>query len=252
MSNNTENRSRALAEVVAIDAWHDAFDQNISKVDLYVDVEFETGRIGGEAESSVRFRLNISQADLVVVIPDSEPLGIEKRSVSRDSPPMMSTISNEIELSADATMSIARIGEADKLDYPFFVTQSKTSDGHYRWILRPSQGQVLQGRPWNPDAMPRMKIFDKRKNRRRGIPPVARVEVRCRREDIKISDIEWKDNSLWEIAKSRAGFRNKLAAAEAYIRDRLAKENLPQNNFNDSFGDITLASVIAEPQGADR
>lgn len=110
---------------------------------------------------------------------------------------------------------------------------------------------MLEGRPWDANESPRLEIIDQRNNRHKGIPPTLRVEVRCRREDLEITEIDLKDSSVLEKAKNKIGFRNRLAAAEAYIRDRLAKEGLTIKKFNDSFGEITLASTIAEPQKAD-
>lgn len=245
MSDNNSNRRRALAEVVSIDAWHDEFTATTLKVALHVDVVFETGRIGGEAESPVRFRLNVKQADVVVVIPESEPLGVEKKSVSRDAPQMLGGIAETIELSTEGSIEMEDVADELRL---ISITQSNTPDGQYRWSLRPCKGIVLQGRPWDANESPRLKIIDERKDRQKGIPPTVRVEVRCRREDLEITDLNSKDESVLEKAKNKVGFGNRLAAAEAYIRDRLVSEGLTIKNFKDSFGELTLASTLAEPQ----
>ncbi|MBN8956802.1 MAG: hypothetical protein J0H17_09515, partial [Rhizobiales bacterium] len=67
-----------------------------------------------------------------------------------------------------------------------------------------------------------------------------------RREDLLIRDLEVKDEGLWETIRRRAGFKNRLAAAESYIRDRLAHEGLEVKNIEDIFGAVTLASTTAE------
>ena len=126
------------------------------------------------------------------------------------------------------------------------VTSSKTDEGHYRWIIKPTASQVLEGRPWDATKQPRLKIIDKRRDRSKGIPPTVRVEVRCRREDLLIDDLQIKDQGLWEKAKGRIGFKNKMAAAISYIRDRLTEEGLEVENIEDIFGNVTLASVTAE------
>ena len=275
MSDNSENRRRALAEVVSVDAWHDEFSQKASKVDLHVDVVFDTGRVGGEEESPVRFRLNVKQADVVVVIPELEPVFVEKKSVSRDTPQLQGQMTETIErtargnvkgsvagsisptgLNAAAATEIgaeASVAASNKVEVTatlrlMVVTQSMTPDGYYRWSLRPSKGSVLRGRPWDAEQAPRLKIVDQRKDREKGIPPTVRVEIRCRREDLEITEINVKNETIFEVAKRRAGFRNRLAAAEAYIRDRLVREGLTIRNFDDSFGELTLANIIAEPQ----
>jgi hypothetical protein len=65
MSNDQNNRKRAFAEVVTIEAWHRPFSAETSKADLHADVVFGTARVGGEADSPVRFRLRMKRADIV-------------------------------------------------------------------------------------------------------------------------------------------------------------------------------------------
>lgn len=126
------------------------------------------------------------------------------------------------------------------------VTQSQTSEGHYRWSIEPGTAKILKGRPWDPMKQPRLKLLDKRKDRSRGIPPTVRIEVRCRREDLVIEDLQAKDETLWKSLQRRVGFRNRMAAALSFIRDRLSEEGLDVNNIDDIFGQLTLGSVNAE------
>jgi hypothetical protein len=86
VSKNFDNRRRAFADVVTIDAWHDAFDGEKARADLHADIVFGTARVGGEPESPIRFRLSIKRAEIVLVVPPSEPITIDRSSVSRDSP----------------------------------------------------------------------------------------------------------------------------------------------------------------------
>jgi hypothetical protein len=44
MSRNADNRKRAFADVVTIDAWHEGFSDNRPRVDLHADVVFGTAR----------------------------------------------------------------------------------------------------------------------------------------------------------------------------------------------------------------
>jgi hypothetical protein len=146
--------------------------------------------------------------------------------------------------SVDATYAKTESVELDETVTLMSVTQSKTADGHYRWMIEPRLGSVLKGRPWNSEE-PRAKLVDKR-TRVQGIEPTVRVEVRCKREDLVIEDLALKDASLWEETKNRIGFRNRLAVAESYIRDRLIEEGLEVENIHDPFGNIIMASVIAD------
>jgi hypothetical protein len=124
------------------------------------------------------------------------------------------------------------------------VMQSKTADGHYRWSIEPRTAKTLEGRPWDAQKQPRMKLKDERKDRSK-IPPSVRVELSCRREDLCIEDIRLKDETLWDKIKDRAKLGNNIAAAESYIRERLAEEGLEVQNIEDRFGYLTLYSITA-------
>lgn len=174
--NNSENRKRAFADVVTIDAWHDSFSNEVSAVDLHADVVFGTARVGGDSESPVRFRLSIRRADVVIVIPESEPLSVDRRSVSRDTPELEGRLTQVIHQSAQANLKAgaslsvaptkpamsARIdteaqvsrAASEKLEISatvkfLAVTQSKTADGHYRWQIESRRNSHLEGRPWD-------------------------------------------------------------------------------------------------------
>src|SRR4029077_19296408 len=77
----------------------------VPKADLYVDVVFGEARVGGEHESPIRFRLHIKRADVLVVVPESEPLRIDKRSVSRDTPKTKARSAKTVQHKSSATAS---------------------------------------------------------------------------------------------------------------------------------------------------
>jgi hypothetical protein len=97
MRGNTDNRKRAFADVVTIDAWHNEFNDECKTADLHADVVFGTARLGGEAASQVRFRLSIKRAEIVVIVPELEPLSVAKTSVSRDAPEFQAKKTGTIE-----------------------------------------------------------------------------------------------------------------------------------------------------------
>jgi hypothetical protein len=271
MTQNFDNRTRAFADVVTIDAWHKAFDGGTKEVDLHADIVFGIGRVGGEVDSPVRFRLSVKRAELVVVIPSTEPLSVNREKVSRDSPEAIGTMTHVFEdtsrkgiganISASATGSkpkfsagvtgmiatnsaVNRKLEVTSAVRLFTVTQSKSEDGFYRWTIETQARDALEGRPWD-SSEPRLTLIDNRRDRMRGLEPTVRIEVRCRREDLVIEDIELKDEKLWDTVKSSVGFRNKLAAAESYIRSQLVAMGLEVKNIEDKFGHLTIASVTA-------
>lgn len=273
MAASSENCRRAFADVVTIDAWHAAFDAEHVHVDLHADVVFGTARVGGEADSPVRFRLSVRRAEVVVVIPESEPVSVDLQSVARETLDRQGRLTETLEqnthagtkgkfameispsalgVSASAegnvqgsTTTNKKVEISSRIQF-MTVVSSKTNEGHYRWLVIPSTSTALEGRPWDAVEQPRLKLIDQRKNRTKGLPPTVRVEVRCRREDLVIDDLQVKDERIWDTAKRGFGFKNKVAAAVSYIRDRLAEEGLEVNNIEDIFGIVTLGSVMAE------
>jgi hypothetical protein len=76
------------------------------------------------------------------------------------------------------------------------------------------------------------------------LPPIARVEVRCRREDLVILKSEIKSDGLWDHLASGKFLENKRAAVDAYILNALSSRNLDVRNFSDPYGDILLADIV--------
>lgn len=270
---NEDNRKRALAEVVSVDAWHRGFSQKVEHVELHVDVVFKDGRIGGDKDSDVRFRLRLRRAEVVVIVPQTEPARIDKASVSRDAPSIKGTATQtrkiakhasvaakaktrvstdagdaalDLSGSAGATASSDTVIKLVQTVQSMSVTQIQTADDDYAWLVEPTLGPTLAGRPWDASAAPRLKVLDTRQDRTKGIEPHVRVEVRCRREDLEITDITLRNGAgLLGFATDPLG-RNKLAAAEALIRTRLFEAGLITGEISDPFAQMTLCATIAE------
>jgi len=267
------NRQKGFADVVSIDAWHEKFSDETAIVDLHADVVFDTARVGGEAESQVRFRLSVKHAELVVIIPESEPFAVDKRSVARfgdittmtrsfeEATEVLGGMEGDTKLAAGLTKVSASVGArifanvkrtakeklkwADKrasIDVTYRYHNAENSD---RWTFKPGIGAVLDGRPWDALKTSLLKLVDRRTNRKKGIAPSARLEIRCLREDLEIRDIEIKDSGLWEKLVNRDGSKNRLKAVEAYIKNQLEKAGLEAGDLSDKFAKITLAEVIA-------
>jgi hypothetical protein len=103
MPGNSENRRRVFADVVTVDAWHMDFSNEHGKADLHADVVFDTARIGAETESKIRFRLSLKRAEVVVIIPETEPVTVDKGSISRDTPHHQVTKTSTLEQTAQAS-----------------------------------------------------------------------------------------------------------------------------------------------------
>ena len=260
-----DNRQRIFADLVSIDAWHPSFEQDGSTIPLHIDASFSTARVGGETASPVRFRLSLKCAEIVVVIPPTEPVTIDRASVVREEASVIGTKELKITDStaghgnfnaglstrsgstfAEAGVGIDRGHSVEtelKLQEQishFHVQCSKTLEGHYRWFVRSSTAKYLTGRPWD-STVPRLTLIDQRKNRS-DIAPSVRVEIRCRKEDLLISDIETKNR---KFISSENLAHNKKLAAEAYIRTKLQEFGLLVNALDDPFSEIILASISA-------
>lgn len=263
------NRRRAFADVVSVDAWHEPFAGGVTHVDLHADVVFGKARVGSDDDAPVRFRLSVRRAEVVVVVPEHEPVQVVKASVSRDGPIMEgrvhqtkerhNRVGGSLRISAGGHLPPAALGaislagesqstkvvESTVPLLSMLALQSRDADGNYRWLIESQETTFLAGRPWSASA-PRMTLADRRIDKRRSLPPCVRVEVRCRREDLLIEDVEVKDEGIWIAAASKVGFVNRMAAAVSYLRMALADHGLGVGRIDDPFSQVVLASVLAE------
>lgn len=271
---SNENRGRTLADIVSLEAWHKSFGLKRGKADLHVDVVFQEGRLGHLQDDDVRFRLSLRQAEVVVVIPPGEPAKIDPYSVSRDTPtataksteslrtsraggakakvkakagPSDLDIGIDLEASADASARReTHIAITEQLKGMTLV-HSQTTDGAHRWTVTPNLKPTLFGRPWDASKAPRLAVIDTRLDRSRGLEPGIRVEVRCLREDLVITDIVVKDRKPFGIFQRKKAFANNRAVAEAMIRTRLFEEGLMAGgDIGDEFAQMTLAVTSAQ------
>lgn len=269
------NRRRALAEVLTVDAWHKAFTEGRTCADLHVDVVFSSGRIGGGDSTGVRFRLALKRAELVVIAPELEPVKINPASIRRDAPrEVLGKIETKAKhgkslnaslraqagvsakgpkadvhagASASLTKSRQRTVTASQTFKGMQVTQSRTSDDDPRWTIEPAMGEAhLSGRPWNAERSRQLELIDQRPPRSNSMAPAVRIEVRCLREDLEITDIMLEDPSLWTRIRRRKAVENRRIAAEAVIRTLLADEGLIAGDLADPFAQITLAMTTAD------
>ncbi len=271
---NQRNRKRSLADVVGVEAWHDGFSAKSGKAKLHIDVVFGKARMGSVPSDRVQFRLALKQAEVVIVIPPGEPLGVDPASVVRDAPEVKgvmthrsetengaaldaglrlgidpATLGGKVKLGASARRKTSQrqvLESAAKLA-GLEVKHMRNSEGEHRWIIGPGVGALLDGRPW-PSDKPRLKLVDRRAASFRALEPTVRVEVRCRREDLEIIDIRFKDIARQQAFLCREGRRNRIAAAEALIRSHLLQEGLidPKADLSDDFLELTLADTIVE------
>jgi hypothetical protein len=81
----------------------------------------------------------------------------------------------------------------------------------------------------------------------KSLPPTVSIEVVCAKEDISITDISVKQDGSLRALNLSFNNQNRRAAAEAYIRSKLSEIGLTSENFDDPFGVVRLADVLARP-----
>lgn len=265
MHRPNSNRAKLLADIVSIDAWHAAFSEERAVVDLHIDVVFRTTRVGGESSSPVRFTLSIKNAEVILVIPENEPIDVLASSVKRHGTPTKVVRETKTQSSANlqAGASIAVEGgakfkgnigghAAKSLEENIVSSQeilemmcltSKTREGNYRWELRAVDGAALHGRGWQADEsickIKRREIYGS------NIEPSIRVDVRCFRQDLIIDNLELKNEELWQRVNFGNASKKRLAAAEEYIKNRILEEGLQCVDVSEPYALMTIASVIA-------
>lgn len=269
------NQRKALAEVLTAEAWHDAFTNGRTCSDLHVDVVFGLGRIGGGDPSGVRFRLSLKRAEIVIIVPEHEPVAVNPASVRRDSPKEItgrietkakvskggsvslsgnvgaSTKGVKAAANAKATVALAvsknRTATTTRAFKGLEVTQNKDAENNYRWVIEPALGAAhLSGRPWDALKAPRLQLIDQRSSNSKSMPPTVRVEVRCLREDLEISHITLGDASTFAVLKRRKAAATRRIAAEAAIRTLLTEAGLLTGDMSDPYAQLMLAMTTAD------
>lgn len=259
-----DNNPRAFAETVSITAWRSAYDKRSGTADLFIDVVFAEGRIGEEGSSPVRFRLKLKKAEVHVVGDALGVLTFPAKSVARAAIESIKvskkkTIAEASERNSSAKLQFAKpqgeVGAASKrsrsigqeVSTEFETTPMKflhrKTDYGYAWTIFPAQDGSLLGQPWESSER-RLIVRDSEiKKRKLGEPPEPRIELRCRREDLQITDIQFKKRTtaFWASLS-----RGKQLAVEQYLKDELIRLGFECGDLSDPFAQVVLADVVPE------
>ncbi len=262
------NSSRALRQVVSLDGWIAAFDTNETAT-VHADVVFREGRFGAEQDDKVRFRLSLKRAEIVLVAPESEPLRVVRASVHRtpvrEDETRTVTRQTSAEARGKAGFSLSETllpggdlslgGEAHRS----FTTRQEltekiagqveqhftTLEGHPAWEVRAIGGDCLNGSPWDAAQTPRLKVKRLAERNADGDKPTLRFEMRCRREDVEISDLELKDPEKQRWFARRPNRDVNLGAAEQVIKEELLSAGFLQvPDLGEKHADLVIADVI--------
>lgn len=256
------NPRSAFEETVSLVAWRSEFDPKTGLSNLYIDASFDTGRIGGGG-SPVRFTLSLKRAEVHVNRDQTGALQFPAKLVAR-APVVTATQKTNIESvregeinggisvsprafdanagakrrAAETAKKIVEVSE----ETSNILTSHRATEQGYAFALRPQLGDRLSGAAFDV-GQKRMSIRYRAPDEKSYEAPEPRVEVRCRREDLIIENIEFSD-------PTKRGFFNlskeKKLAVEQYIKSELEAIGFLVGDMNDSYSIMTLADVSPE------
>jgi hypothetical protein len=261
------NRTRVLAQVLSVDAWHKPFRLDSNTAAVHVELSFHEGRIGGDDPSfPFTFRIRLKKALLSIRL--DAPLTIVRDSVARPLQRYDAEHTRVVSIK-DATKTNGNLkaslnppsvglsaetggsNEVSKEEYvklvqeipPISVAPRPSGRHEYRWEMEPKHKAYLDGQPWNPISEPRLSVrlpSDKMK-----IDPAIKVFVSCALEDIEIDELVPKDTGFIDAMKN--GIFNKIneAAAIQQLKITLKEAELEVSSLDDRFSHLIIADVLA-------
>lgn len=251
------NLSKTFAEIISIDAWRAAFDEN-GKATVHVDLSFRPGLIGAEQDYEVTFTLSLRRALLKVVIPATENIAVVQSSVDRE--PTLEGVRRVIKESQVGRSGAAGIsaqlkhqpalaanidvkankssGTATSTEFTtkiseFQIQQIVDAAHNYGWEITPVNGGGLSGKVWDPVKRPRLTV---KKVSESKIDPGFQVHVCCRKGDLLIDEVKLKSGKPF-LDHLKA---NRIAAAKAVIRSKLINYGF---DFDDNSNDLVEVSI---------
>lgn len=261
MGRGENNPRRPFIEVVTLSAWRSEYrDGGIA--DVFIDVGFDSGRVGGDG-APVRFQLALREAQVLIHRDAANVLELPANSVVRQEPLIADrtiTSDQSAEASVDVGLSggakgiMPRFNGSARADekgtrktkvvqklHALEASHLKTETG-WAYRIRPSLGRTLSGVPWRAEDR-RLQVKDPRYSSRRGEPPEPRVEIRCRREDLVITKIEFKDRKSTLFNRLT---KEKQAAVEQYIKSELTTLGFDVGDVSDPYTVLVLADAALE------
>lgn len=269
------NKRRTLRQLAVVNAWFDPIPEATEgRYSFHMDVAFQGERLGGGDGDPVRFRVKLKRCEVVVVLPRSEQgLVIDPRTIASSGPTMVtlsretntsSTLRGSVEASgsvagASAKASAGASGERSTTTKASAMQtvrvlqsmQSRSAEGHPCWVITRADSQVgLEGTLWDPHSEPRFHILDRRpkpvrdQEERTGLHPTVTVEIRCKREDLEITDIALTDPEKNTRLPFGNGHKKRLKAAEAFIKHQLQLERLRVGDIHEIFSELVVGDML--------
>lgn len=267
------NSARILQELVNVEAWHKplVFDEPRG---LHVALSFHDARYSGGDRSPVSFRVQLKRATLVIVCDAN--LSVPRGTKVREYPPMNQTVrtfdeaqsnsgsETEGEIGTEVSMSPdklsakanakARVKDTDQVaakvatERTHVLTQRVRMNYNeigfeHHWNCEPIDAQALSGTAHNGHS-PIIELKPKMEKHLRDLG--VRVFLKCKADDLEITEIEVKQSILSRFSKDDA--KKRLKMAKAVLKKKLAEAGLEIVDLDPKFQDVLLADLLAVPE----
>ena len=267
-----DNTHRSLKRLVVIDAWFQRSTEDPRRFTLHADVSFNIERLGGGQETAVTFKVGVKQCEIVFVRP-LDGFTVDRSTVCRQKPMGPQEVMRKKQKNASgsirSTLSISRkpaLGAGAEAEVSTRSEQSATSthskslyneqftrsrDGHDAWSVNGEElGGCLNGPVFDAETDPRLTLVDIRDEERRlreeanEMIPIARIEVRCLREDVDIYEVKLKDEDQEKRLFGKPGSKERLQIARGVLREALLSEGLSVGQLlDDPYAEMTICDA---------
>lgn len=265
---SSHNYQRVFADVISLDAWHEPFRLDQETYGVFAELSFTEGRMGGD-EPEIPFTFNVRLKKALLSIRLEDPLTLDRASVARGIPAKQAEYTQVVRakeaarsyvgigakitpaligaaLNGDVSKS-TEISEEEELrisqEVPEILVTARPDGAHgYSWEMEPLLGNHLRGQPWDPIDPPRMRVYLPESS---AIDPTIKVEVRCALEDLEITSILPKEESLVEKLTGLPRREINEAAAIQHLKKVLTDVELYPGKMDNRFNSVILADVLA-------
>lgn len=271
---NPNYRFRILEDLVSLEAWYKPLEVDQTSP-FHVALAFGDARYFGGEDTPVDFRVKLARATLVVICDPA--LTVPKRTKVREYPEWNKTVKSKTEESASQTdsetendarelranpvtgvsgskvgskanASSAVSGAANEMEVTEVISQHvrmnyRDVGGEHHWDCRPISSDSLQGKAHDGKEL----LMELKPGLAQSVQDLGvRVYVKCKAEDIEISDINAKP-SLVERIKGQ-NLDRRLSLAKEVIKQKLAEASLDVVDLDASFADVIIADILAIPE----
>ena len=269
----SDNTHRSLKRLVVVDAVFRRSKENASRYTLHADVIFNEERLGGGGEATIIFSIAVHRCEVVFIKPTLD-FRVDRNSVRRQKPmgPQEITRSKQREHSITGRLKLAlsprptgdvgggyegsqKTAEDTKSAHTKSIFNEqlfRSNDGHDAWRVdgKELKDGRLDGPVFDFETEPRLTLIDLRNEAQRlsdeknEMHPLARIEVRCLRDDIDVFGIKFKDEEQQGLFSNRPGQKERMQIARGVIREALMEEGLSVGSLlDDPYAEMTICDV---------